>query len=138
MAGGLKNGEMMSDINVTPFVDVMLVLLIMFMVTVPMLQQGEEVNLPQVDSAALEESADPLVLVVDRDGVVWIQDVRIAPGFLENRMADLLRGDPDVQVLLKADAEVPYGRVVEVMNGVRKAGVTRLGMLTQPIGDKVK
>ncbi|TWI71785.1 cell division and transport-associated protein TolR [Desulfobotulus alkaliphilus] len=138
MAGGLKNGEMMSDINVTPFVDVMLVLLIMFMVTAPMMQQGEEVNLPQVDSAALEGADDPLILVVDRDGVVWIQDVRIAPGFLENRMADLLRGDPDAQVLLKADAGVPYGRVVEVMNGVRKAGVTRLGMLTQPLGDKAE
>ena len=135
MAGSSRSNEMMSDINVTPFVDVMLVLLIIFMVTAPMLQQGEEVALPQVDSAPLEEKADPLILVVDREGGVWIQDVRVAPGFLESRMADWLRGAANPQVLLKADADVPYGRVVESMNAVRKAGVTQLGMLTQPVGD---
>ncbi|MCW7752746.1 ExbD/TolR family protein [Desulfobotulus sp. H1] len=138
MATGFRNNEMLSDINVTPFVDVMLVLLIMFMVTAPMMQQGEEVSLPQVDSAPLEESRDPLMLVVDRDGAVWIGEMRVGPGVLENRMADLLRGDPEAQVLLKADAAVPYGRVVEIMNSVRKAGVTRLGMLTQPVGDAVR
>lgn len=136
MAGGYRSNEMMSDINVTPFVDVMLVLLIIFMVTAPMLQQGEEVSLPQVDSAPMEEKAAPLIIVMDRDGGIWIQDVRIAPGFLESRMVDWIRGTTDPQVLLKADTQVSYGKVVEVMNAVRRAGVVQLGMLTQPLEDK--
>lgn len=136
MAGAYRSNELMGDINVTPFVDVMLVLLIVFMVAAPMLQQGENVALPQVDSAPIEEKAAPLVIVMDREGGVWIQDVPVAPAFLESRMAEWAKGVPDPQVLLKADAQVSYGKVVEVMNAVRRAGVSQLGMLTQPVEDK--
>lgn len=134
MAGTFRNDELMSDINVTPFVDVMLVLLIIFMVAAPMMRQGEEVSLPQVDSAPMEDSMEPLVVTMDKDGNIWLQDVQVGPGFLSSRMADLVRDDADVKVYLKADEMLPYGKVVEAMNAIRKAGVRHLGMLTQPVG----
>lgn len=133
MAGTSRPDDMMSEINVTPFVDVMLVLLIIFMVTAPMMQQGEEVTLPAVDSKGIQTKEDPLVLTVDAGGNVWLGQAKVAPGFLGARLGEILSSDKDRKVLLKADATVPYGKVVAVMNAVRRAGVTQLGMLTQPV-----
>lgn len=134
MAGTFRSDELMSEINVTPFVDVMLVLLIIFMVAAPMMRQGEEITLPKVDSAPVEDSADPLIVTIDKDGNIWLQDVQVGPGFLSSRMAELVKSDAEAKVYLKADEMLPYGKVAEAMNAIRKAGVRHLGMLTQPVG----
>lgn len=134
MAGTYRSDELMSEINVTPFVDVMLVLLIIFMVAAPMMRQGEEITLPRVNSAPMEEAAEPIVVTIDKDGNIWLQEAQIGPGFLASQMADLVMNDADAKVYLKADEMVSYGKVAEAMNAIRTAGVRHLGMLTQPLG----
>ena len=123
----------MSQINVTPFVDVMLVLLIIFMVTAPMLDQGVEVDLPEVAEApGLPVQQEPLVITLQKNGQILIGKAKI------NQLAKLgpviqqaLKGKPDREVFLEADEKVPYGRVVKVMAAVKKAGVEKLGMVTR-------
>ena len=123
----------MSEINVTPFVDVMLVLLIIFMVTAPMLDQGVEVDLPEVAEApGLPVQQEPLVITLQKNGQVLIGKAKI------NQLSKLgpviqqaLKGKPDREVFLEADEKVPYGRVVKVMAAVKKAGVEKLGMVTR-------
>ena len=130
-AGGRRSS--LSQINVTPFVDVMLVLLIIFMVTAPMLDQGVEVDLPEVAEApGLPSQEEPLVVTLDRKGQIMIGKAKI------NQIAKLgpviqqaLKGKPDREVFLEADQKVPYGRVVQVMAAVKKAGVEKLGMVTR-------
>ncbi len=123
----------MSQINVTPFVDVMLVLLIIFMVTAPMLDQGVEVALPEVAEApGLPAQQEPLVVTLQKNGQILIGKAKV------ERLAKLgpviqqaLKGKPDREVFLEADENVPYGRVVKVMAAVKKAGVEKLGMVTR-------
>lgn len=123
----------MSQINVTPFVDVMLVLLIIFMVTAPMLDQGVTVDLPEVAEAPnLPSKTEPLVVTVEKNGQLLIGKTRIdqldklAPVILQ-----ALKNRQDAEVFLEADQAVPYGRVIEVMAAVKKAGIERLGMITR-------
>ena len=111
----------MSQINVTPLVDVMLVLLVIFMVTTPILQQGVGVELPKVEADPMAGQEDQLVVAVSREGEVYLN-------------AAELRNRPDQTVYLRADKNVMYGRVVEVMAAVRRAGVVRLGMVTEASG----
>ena len=123
----------MSEINVTPFVDVMLVLLIIFMVTAPMLEKGVDVALPEVANAPnLTAAKEPLVVTVTRDGAVRIGQQRIASAEqLAPVLKQILAGQPDRTVYLEADRTVPYGKVVQVMAAVRQAGVTKLGMVAE-------
>ncbi|WP_029914313.1 protein TolR [Pelobacter seleniigenes] len=123
----------LSQINVTPLVDVMLVLLIIFMVTAPMLDQGVEVNLPEVAEApGLPAQQEPLVVTLQRDGQVLIGKARIDDlNKLGPVIQQALKGKPDREVFLEADQKVAYGRVVQVMAAVKKAGVETLGMVTQ-------
>ncbi len=127
----------LSQINVTPMVDIMLVLLIIFMVTAPMMEQGLDVNLPEVQNApGLNNSSEPLVVTVARDGKISVGRSRIdAPAKLTPVLKQILNGKQDRQVLLEADREVPYGRVVQVMAAIRAAGVEKLGMVSQPPKD---
>jgi biopolymer transport protein TolR len=132
MAFDGRSNETLSQINVTPLVDVMLVLLVIFMVTAPILQQGVSVNLPQVRAGALAGEDVQLVVTVAAAGAVFLNDVEMPPERLAEKLQAVLREQPDRQVFLRADAEVPYGRVVSVMAAIREAGVERLGMVTAP------
>ncbi|MGA1344021.1 MAG: ExbD/TolR family protein [Hyphomonas sp.] len=121
-----------AEINVTPFVDVMLVLLIVFMVTAPLLIRGEEVNLPKTSSAPLSAEANdaPLTIWIREDGKVFVQQTEIDPASLAAQLTAIVGEGYDKQVYLYADEDVPYGRVMEVTAEVRRAGYTRMAFIT--------
>ena len=122
----------LAEINVTPLVDVMLVLLIIFMITAPMLQHQVEVNLPQVTNEPRTPSEEQLVLTVTKEGSVFLNTQAYTLEALGPQLQVLSQAQPGREMFLRADAEVPYGRVVQVMDAVKKAGILRLGMITQP------
>ena len=124
----------LSQINVTPLVDVMLVLLVIFMVTTPILQQGVGVELPRVEASPMAGQEDQLVVVVSRGGEVYLNAAALEIEALQTTLAAAVRNRPDQTVYLRADRNVMYGRVVEVMAAVRRAGVVRLGMVTEAWG----
>src|SRR5262249_14322620 len=122
--------SMMGDINVTPLVDVMLVLLIIFMVTAPMLHQGIEVALPQASAEALPQKIENLlILSVNRDGMVYVGETPINPARLQEQLLPMLRARADQAVYLKGDRDVAYGRVVELLDPLHPAGVTKVGLV---------
>jgi biopolymer transport protein TolR len=122
----------LSDINVTPLVDVMLVLLIIFMITAPMLHQGIEVALPRADAEPLQlREESPIVLSIRQDGMVYLADEPVHPTRLEEVLVPMLESRPGEPVFVKGDRGVEYGRVVEVLDLLHRAGVTRIGMVTE-------
>jgi len=122
----------MTDINVTPLVDVMLVLLIIFMVTAPMLHEGVEVALPETDSPNLPQRVDdPIVLTMDRNKVVFIRDTPVHPPQLVERLVPLLEARGDESLLLKADRDLPYGDVMALLSLLNQGGITNVGMVTE-------
>jgi biopolymer transport protein TolR len=122
----------MSDINVTPLVDVMLVLLIIFMVTAPMMMQGVEVNLPKTTTKSIKSPEDPLILTVTKKGELFIENNRLTLETIEPKLKSILKYRRDKQVLLKADKDIPYGFVIQVISLVKRAGIDKLGMITEP------
>lgn len=132
MTGGGNNGHLMSDINVTPLVDVMLVLLIIFMVTAPMMMQGVDVSLPEATAEPLESEREHLVITVDKENKVFINDFQVSVDGLGEKLKKILEGRSDREVFLKADKDISYGTVVQVMAEVKGAGVEKLGMVTEP------
>ncbi|MFH1351073.1 MAG: protein TolR [Pseudomonadota bacterium] len=122
----------MADINVTPFVDVMLVLLIIFMVTAPMMMQGVDVNLPQTTTKSIKTREDPLILTVNKKGEIFIENHQVILEDLETKIQAIFKYRRDKEVLLRADKEVPYGFVIKVIAGVKRAGIDKLGMVTEP------
>jgi len=122
----------MSQINVTPLVDVMLVLLVIFMVTAPMMQQGMQVNLPKAETKALNAKEEAVVVTIDRDGRVFIEKGEVPTGELKTKLAALFAARSKKEVFLKADREVPYGNVIRAMAEIKSAGIERLGMITEP------
>ena len=135
---GSRNSDrqVMSQINVTPFVDVMLVLLVIFMITAPMMQQGMQVNLPKTESKAMEVKDNPVIVTIDRSGRAFIDKEEIPQGQLKPKLAAMFSSRSKKEVFLKADRDVPYGDVVRAMSEIKGAGVERLGMLTEPAGSK--
>jgi biopolymer transport protein TolR len=133
VSSGSGGRRPLAQINVTPLVDVMLVLLIIFMVTAPMMEKGLDVNLPQVAKAPdLAAQKEPLVVTVQRGGGLALGDERVSGlEALGATLQQMLRATPEREVFLKADKDVPYGRVMEVMAAVRSAGVTKLGMVAE-------
>jgi biopolymer transport protein TolR len=125
--------KFMSDINVTPLVDVMLVLLIIFMVTAPMMMQGVEVNLPQTTAKSIKTREDPLILSINKKREIFLEDRQIGLNELENKMKSIFKYRRSKELLLRADREVPYGFVIKVIAGVKRAGIDKLGMVTEPI-----
>jgi len=132
MQAGSGNGQFMSEINVTPFVDVMLVLLIIFMVTAPMMVQGVDVNLPKATAKALKDSEERLIISIDDEMKVYINEQVVSVEFLSQKLAAILENLENKDVYLKADKQVPYGVVVNVISKIKKAGVDSLGMITLP------
>jgi len=124
----------MSEINVTPFVDVMLVLLIIFMVTAPLMQQGIDVDLPQTKTQALRLNEEPLVLSVQRDGRTFVGKQEVAAGELTAKLEAVFAARGDKALYLRADREAPYGLVAKAMAAARNAGATKLGIVTEPEG----
>ncbi|MFH0845174.1 MAG: protein TolR [Pseudomonadota bacterium] len=123
----------MSDINVTPLVDVMLVLLIIFMVTAPMMIQGVEVNLPQTTAKHIKVQEDPLMLTVNQKKEIFLENQIIELENLEKKITAIFKYRREKEVLLRADREVPYGFVIKVVAAVKRAGIDKLGMVTEPI-----
>jgi biopolymer transport protein TolR len=139
MAFGGNNNNFMSDINVTPFVDVMLVLLIIFMVTAPMMIEGVNVSLPEATSESLSAEQDPLIITIDKNNLLYINDYQVTLDFLQEKLIKILDGRVDQEVYLKADKNISYGVVVRVMSEIKGAGIEKLGMVTEPIkSDKEK
>ncbi len=129
----------LADINVTPLVDVMLVLLIIFMVTAPMLHQGISVALPKTATTNLQSTLeDPIVLSISRDGLFYINETPVARGLLRDRLRAILRGRAERAVLLKADRGLSYGTVIETLDLLNRMGVESLGMITDTSGSTRK
>lgn len=122
----------MAEINVTPLVDVMLVLLIIFMVTAPMLSMGIDVNLPRVKSKSIDVAEEKLVLTITDAKEIFLNKTKLPLVELNPKLEAIFSNRIDREVYLRADKNVPYGFVVEVMSEVRKAGVDKLGMITEP------
>lgn len=127
------NDRMMSDINVTPFVDVMLVLLIIFMVTAPMMIQGVNVSLPEATSDPLVSEEEHLLITIDKDNQIHINDYQVTVDFLQEKLKRILDGRSNREVYLRADKTIAYGTVVRVMSEIKGAGVEKLGMVTVPV-----
>ena len=127
------NDGYISDINVTPLVDVMLVLLIIFMVTAPMMMQGVEVNLPQTATRHIKTKEDPLILTVNKKQEIFLENYRIKLNGLETKIKKIFKNRREKDILLRADKDVPYGFVIKVIAGVKRAGIDKLGMVTEPL-----
>ncbi len=123
----------MSEINVTPFVDVMLVLLIIFMVTAPMMVQGVDIELPRTKTTTVKTAEDSLVLTINKERQVYINRLPIELKDLKKKLIRLMEARAKKELLFRADEQVPYGMVMEVMAEVRAAGINQLGMITQPL-----
>jgi len=132
MGGRNDNRGIMAEINVTPLVDVMLVLLVIFMVTAPMMQQGVQVNLPKADTKAMTQAEETVVVTVDKSGRIFVNKDEIPAGDLRSRLADMFANREKKEIFLKADSGVPYGEVVKAMADIKGAGIERLGMVTEP------
>ena len=139
MSGGKGGGRStLNEINVTPLVDVMLVLLIIFMVTAPLIQQGVKVNLPNAKAAPVEAQEKKLVLSIDAQHHVFIGDVEVPIEQLEAKLQTNAKAQADKELYLDADRDIPYGVVVEVMAAAQRAGVLNVGMITDPTGSPRK
>jgi len=132
MGGNDDERGMMAQINVTPLVDVMLVLLVIFMVTAPMMQQGVQVNLPKADTKGMSAQEDTVIVSVDKSGRTFLNKDEIPAGDLRRKLTELFATRTKKEVFLKADAGVPYGEVVRAMADIKGAGIERLGMVTEP------
>jgi biopolymer transport protein TolR len=130
--GNRRTGSALSEINVTPFVDVVLVLLIIFLITAPMLIRGIDVNVPRSVSRNTEPD-ERLVVSIKKDRTVYLDEQRIEVPRLEKVLAGLKERNPSATIYIKADQDVPYGTVIEVMDAAKKAGIDKLGMVTEPI-----
>ena len=122
----------MEAINITPLTDVFLVLLIIFMVTAPMMQQGVQVNLPKADTKALTPQETTVVVSIERSGKLFINNTEVSAGDLRSRLSGMFATRAKKEVFLKADKDVPYGEVVQAMAEIKGAGIERLGMVTEP------
>jgi biopolymer transport protein TolR len=128
----------MSEINITPMVDVMLVLLIIFMVTTPLIQQGVKVNLPQTKAAAVESDEKKVVLSINANKKVFIGEVEISLAELEEKLKANAKLQSEKELFLHADRDLPYGVVVDVMATAQRCGITNVGMITDPVSSGKK
>ena len=132
--GGGHGRTTLSEINVTPMVDVMLVLLIIFMVTAPLIHQGVKVNLPETKAAPVEASDKKIVVTIDLQKRVYIGETEVPLAELEEKLKTNAKAQADKELYLHADRDLPYGVVIEVMGAAQRAGVPNIGMITDPVG----
>ncbi len=135
--GGLERGKAaapFSDINVTPLVDVMLVLLVIFIITAPLMASAIRIELPTTDAARPGDAPASVSLMVDASGATFLDDRPLDAAALAARLKDAAARNPDTEVQLRADSRVPYGRIVEVMGIAQKAGLARIGFVADPAG----
>jgi biopolymer transport protein TolR len=130
--GSQREGGTISQINVTPLVDVMLVLLVIFMVTAPIIQQGVQVNLPQAKAGAITGSEELLVVTIAKNGKVYLNDNTMSLEELGKKLRAIRKLQADKQVYLRADQDVRYGVVMKTIAEIKQAGIERLGMVTRP------
>ncbi len=128
-----KDTEPMGEINVTPLVDVMLVLLIVFMVTAPLLTQGVNVDLPDADAPPMQQNIEPLVVTVRADGRLFLQKRETALAQLAPRIKAMRAHKPDLPVFIRGDAKTPYERIAQVMSALERAGIRKVGLVTEPV-----
>ena len=124
--------RLVADINVTPLVDVMLVLLIIFMVTAPMMTQGLNVDLPQTTSKALRQEEKPIVVTINKEGAISINNVPQVRALMVEELKQSYAANKDQPIFLNADKNVPYGQVVTVMADIQSVGFDKIGMITKP------
>lgn len=132
MNNGSSRRGMMAEINVTPLVDVMLVLLIIFMVTAPMMTQGLEVNLPETTAKSLRQKEEPLIISLNKEGEIKLRNVNVSNQLLWEQLNAMSEEEKKNPVYLRADKDVAYGKVVILMADIKRAGFDKLGMITQP------
>ena len=121
----------MSDINMTPLVDVMLVLVVIFIITAPLLASSIRLDLPRTEAAKPDEAPKSVTVVLDRGGQAFLDDKPVTAEQLAERLAQASRANPETEIQLRADQAVPYGRVVEVMGAAQKAGLNRIGFVAE-------
>lgn len=137
-----RSGRLMSDINVVPYIDVMLVLLIIFMITAPLITQGVKIDLPQAAAEVIPSTPQqPVIVDVDREGRMYIDfggepDEDVDEDTLRTRIAALLKYQPGIPVYVRGDQAADYGAVVQVMTVLQGAGVESVGLLTDPVGER--
>jgi biopolymer transport protein TolR len=131
-----RDGTTISQINVTPLVDVMLVLLVIFMVTAPIIQQGVQVNLPQAKAGAIPGTEELLVVTVAKNGKIYLNDNPMTLGELGEKLRAIRKLQTDKQVYLRADQDVRYGVVMKTIAEIKQAGIERLGMVTRPSSEE--
>lgn len=128
---GRQRRRPMSEINVTPFVDVMLVLLIIFMVTAPLLTVGVEINLPETKAGAIAGEDEPLAISIDNGGQIFLQDTQVPLETLVPRLRAITGENRDLRIFVRGDSDINYGRVMEVMGTINRAGYRRVALITR-------
>jgi biopolymer transport protein TolR len=131
-----QGAKPMSDINITPLVDVMLVLVVIFILTAPLLASAIRLDLPRTDGGSPGAPPQALTLVVDRTGQAFVDDQPVSQTALAVRLAEVAAAHPETEIQLRADAAVPYGRVVEIMGAAHAAGLQRIGFVAQPPAER--
>ncbi|MGE0254964.1 MAG: protein TolR [Alphaproteobacteria bacterium] len=137
MAGRLRrrwhrrSAHMVSEINVAPFVDVMLVLVVIFMLTAPLLTVGVPVDLPQATASPIREEREPLVLSIDKDGRIFLMDSEVEQASLAARLGAMARANPELRVFVRGDRSISYGRIMEVMGMVSESGFTKVALIAE-------
>ena len=133
MAGINDSKRFLADINVTPFVDVMLVLLVIFMVTAPMMQEGIDVNLPQAQGKTLPSKEKRITISITKENEIFLNERKVEFSLLEDTLKKIYQNRSDREIFLRADQTVPYGFVVKTMGAIKSAGIEQLGMITVPL-----
>jgi biopolymer transport protein TolR len=131
-----RDGTTISQINVTPLVDVMLVLLVIFMVTAPIIQQGVQVNLPQAKAGAIPGKEEQLVVTINRNGRIYLNDNPMTLSELGQKLRAIRQAQQNKEVYLRADQDVRYGVVIKAIAEIKQAGIEKLGMVTRPLSQE--
>ena len=127
-----KQNKLMSEINVTPFVDVMLVLLIIFMITAPLMKTGVEIELPEVNTPNIPENEDPLIISINKNNEIFLSEKKILSKNLNSKLIAIRNANPKVKVFIKADKVVPYETLMKVMKKIIDSNITNVSLITDP------